>query len=241
MSLVPPEDYDNHSLSITMAGSSQLTQPARRNRGGIRSGRGAGTRRQSTALPFNSSPNADNVFINSRRHSDHLSIPSDQQQPPDTVTLSRSKFEILQARLLTLETQVLPKNTTVFQSVEAREEGLNTNSFDRSRPFKHGRKTAIKLPNPNSLFDEVTSTFETWKGQALRKLQVNSWLFPDETTKFAWIASLVSSDAQLILEPYILSSNPLAFTIAQKVFDHLRLSFSDPDKVGTAKNALERL
>jgi hypothetical protein len=25
------------------------------------------------------------------------------------------------------------------------------------------------------------------------------------------------------------------------VFDHLRLSFSDPDKVGTAKNALERL
>jgi hypothetical protein len=87
----------------------------------------------------------------------------------------------------------------------------------------------------------VTSIFETWKGQALRKLQVNSWLFPDETTKFAWIVSLVSGDAQLILEPYIHPSNPLAFTIAQKVFDHLRLSFSDPDKVGTAKNALERL
>jgi hypothetical protein len=33
----------------------------------------------------------------------------------------------------------------------------------------------------------------------------------------------------------------LAFTIAQEVFDHLRLFFSDPDKIGTAKNALERL
>jgi hypothetical protein len=87
----------------------------------------------------------------------------------------------------------------------------------------------------------VIPTFETWKGQALRKLQVNSWLFPDETTKFAWIVSLVSGDAQLILEPHIHPSNPLAFTTAQEVFDHLRLFFSDPDKVGTAKNALERL
>jgi hypothetical protein len=66
-------------------------------------------------------------------------------------------------------------------------------------------------------------------------------LFPDETTKFAWIINLVFGDAQLILEPHIHPSNPLAFTIAQKVFDHLRLSFSDPDKVETAKNAFERL
>jgi hypothetical protein len=143
--------------------------------------------------------------------------------------------------LLTLETQVLPKNTTVFQSVEPEEEGSNTDSSDRSRPFKHGRKIAIKLPNPDSLFDGVIPTFETWEGQALRKLQMNSWLFPDETTKFAWIVSLVSGDAQLILELYIYPSNPLAFTTAQEVFDHLRLSFSDPDKVRTAKNALERL
>jgi hypothetical protein len=59
------------------------------------------------------------------------------------------------------------------------------NSSDRSRPFKHGRKTAIKLPNPDSLSDEMTPIFETWEDQALRKLQVNSWLFPNETTKFA--------------------------------------------------------
>jgi hypothetical protein len=143
--------------------------------------------------------------------------------------------------LLTLKAQILPKNTTVFQSVEAGEEGSNANSSDRSRLFKHGRKTAIKLPNPDSLSDEVTPTFETWEGQALRKLQVNSWLFPDEATKFAWIGSLVSGNAQLIFELHIHPSNPLAFTTAQKIFDHLRLFFSDPDKVGTAKNALERL
>jgi hypothetical protein len=147
-----------------MAGSSQPTQPARRGRGGNRREKGAGTRRQSTALPSNSPPNADNVSVNLRRYSDHLSIPLDQQQPPDTVTLLRSEFETLQARLLTLETQILPKNTTVFQSVEPGEEGSNTDSFDRSRPFKHGRKTAIKLPNSNSLFDKMTSIFETWKG-----------------------------------------------------------------------------
>jgi hypothetical protein len=114
MFLIPPEDYNDHGLSITMAGSSQLTQPARKGCGGIKRGKGAGTRRQSTALPSNSFPNANNVSVNLRRYSDHLSIPSDQQQPSDTVTLSRSKFEILQARLLTLETQVLPRNTTVF-------------------------------------------------------------------------------------------------------------------------------
>jgi hypothetical protein len=185
MSSVPPEDHDDHGLFIIMAGSSQLTQLARRGRGGIKRGKGAGTRRQSTAFPPNSPPNADNVSVNSRRHSDHLSIPLNQQQPSDTVTLLRSEFEILQARLLTLETQVLPRNTTVFQSVEAGEEGSNTNSSDRSRPFKHGRKTAIKLPNPDLLSDGVISTLETWEGQALRKLQVNFWLFPDETTKFA--------------------------------------------------------
>jgi hypothetical protein len=43
------------------------------------------------------------------------------------------------------------------------------------------------------------------------------------------------------LEPYIHSRNPLAFITAQEVFDHLRLSFSDSDKVGTAKAALEGL
>jgi hypothetical protein len=174
MFLVPPKDYNDHSLSITMAESSQPTQPARRGRGGNRRGKGAGTRQQSTALPPNSPPNADNVFVNSRRHSDYLSISSDQQQPSNIVTLLRSEFEILQARLLILETQILPKNTTVFQSIKPEEKGLNTDSSDRSRPFKHGRKTAIKLPNPNSLSDGVTLTFQTWKNQALQKLQVNS-------------------------------------------------------------------
>jgi hypothetical protein len=95
MSSVPPEDHDDHGLSITVAGSSQLTQLARRGRGGNRRGKGAGTRRQSTALPPNSPPNANNVSVNSRRYFDHLSIPSDQQQPSDTVTLLRSEFEIL--------------------------------------------------------------------------------------------------------------------------------------------------
>jgi hypothetical protein len=45
MFLIPPEDYDDYGLSITMAGSSQSTQPARRGRGGTRRGRGAGIRR----------------------------------------------------------------------------------------------------------------------------------------------------------------------------------------------------
>jgi hypothetical protein len=143
--------------------------------------------------------------------------------------------------LLILEAQVLPRDTTVFQSVEAGEEGSNADSSNRSRSSKHSRKTAIKLPNPDSLFDGITPTFEIWEGQALRKLQVNFWLFPDEATKFAWIVSLVSGNAQLILESHIHPSNSLAFTTAQEVFDYLRLFFSDPDKVGTAKNALERL
>jgi hypothetical protein len=78
-----------------MAGSSQLTQLARRGRGGNRREKRAGIRRQSTAFSPNLSPNANNVFVNLRRYSDHLSIPSDQQQPPDIVTLSRSEFETL--------------------------------------------------------------------------------------------------------------------------------------------------
>jgi hypothetical protein len=76
---VPPEDHNDHGLSITMAGSSQPTQPARKGRGGTKRGKGAGTRRQSTALPPNLSPNADNVSVNLRRYSGHSFIPSDQQ------------------------------------------------------------------------------------------------------------------------------------------------------------------
>jgi hypothetical protein len=44
-----------------------------------------------------------------------------------------------------------------------------------------------------------------------------------------------------VTEPYIHPHNPLAFIIAQEVFDHLRLFFSDSDKVETAKAALEGL
>jgi hypothetical protein len=66
-------------------------------------------------------------------------------------------------------------------------------------------------------------------------------LFPDEDTKFAWVVNLVSGNAQLILEPHIHPRNPLAFIIAQEVFDHLRLFFSDPNKVETAKAVLEGL
>jgi hypothetical protein len=106
---------------------------------------------------------------------------------------------------------------------------------------KGSHRTTIKLPNPELLTNGVLPTFETWKSQVLRKLRVNFWLFPNENTKFAWVINLVSGNAQLILEPHIHSRNPLAFIIAQKVFDHLRLSFSDPDKVGTAKAALKGL
>jgi hypothetical protein len=95
MSSVPPEDHDDHGLFITMTESSQPTQPARKGRGGNRRGRGAGTRRQSTALPPNSPPNVDNISVNLRRYFDHLSIPSDQQQPSNIVTLLRSEFETL--------------------------------------------------------------------------------------------------------------------------------------------------
>jgi hypothetical protein len=106
---------------------------------------------------------------------------------------------------------------------------------------KGNHRTTIKLPNPELFTDNVLPTFETWEGQALRKLRMNFWLFPDKNTKFAWVISLVSGDAQLILEPYIHSRNPLAFITAQKMFDHLCLFFSDSDKVGTAKATLEGL
>jgi hypothetical protein len=102
-------------------------------------------------------------------------------------------------------------------------------------------RTIIKLLNSEPFTDGVSLTFETWKGQALRKLRMNFWLFSDKNTKFAWVISLISGNAQLILEPYIHSRNSLAFTIAQEMFDHLRLSFSDFDKVGTAKAALKGL
>jgi hypothetical protein len=95
MFLVPPEDYDDHDLSITIAGSSQPMQPARKGRGGTKRGRGAGTRRQSTALPPNSFPNANNVSVNLRRYSGYSFILLNQQQPFNTVTLLRTKFEIL--------------------------------------------------------------------------------------------------------------------------------------------------
>jgi hypothetical protein len=56
-------------------------------------------------------------------------------------------------------------------------------------------RTIIKLPNPEPFTDGMSSMFETWEGQALRKLWMNFWLFSDENTKFAWVISLVSGDA----------------------------------------------
>jgi hypothetical protein len=60
---------------------------------------------------------------------------------------------------------------------------------------RSSHRTTIKLPNPEPFTDGVLPTFETWEGQALRKLRVNFWLFSDKDTKFAWVVSLVSKDA----------------------------------------------
>jgi hypothetical protein len=67
---VPPDGYVNDQ-SITVATSSnQPTQQARRGgRSSATRGRGAGTRRQSTAPPPNFPPNADNVSVNLFRYS----------------------------------------------------------------------------------------------------------------------------------------------------------------------------
>jgi hypothetical protein len=106
---------------------------------------------------------------------------------------------------------------------------------------KGSHRTTIKLPNFEPVTNGVLFTFEIWESQALRKLRMNFWLFSNEDTKLASVINLVSGNAQLILEPHIHSCNPLAFIIAQEVFDHLRLSFLDSDKVRTTKAALKGL
>jgi hypothetical protein len=46
-------------------------------------------------------------------------------------------------------------------------------------------KHFIKLPNPETLSDGISPTFEDWENKALNKLEYNSWLFPNERTRFA--------------------------------------------------------
>jgi hypothetical protein len=75
----------------------------------------------------------------------------------------------------------------------------------------------------------------------LNKLECNSWLFPNERTRFAWLTSLVSGDARLILAPHIDRKNPRALTTTQEVFDLLRQSYSNPDQQGAARDALTTL
>jgi hypothetical protein len=73
-------------------------------------------------------------------------------------------------------------------------------------------KHFIKLPNPETLSDGISPTFENWEDKALNKLEYNSWLFPNERIRFAWLISLVSGDARFILAPHINRKNPKAFT-----------------------------
>jgi hypothetical protein len=83
-------------------------------------------------------------------------------------------------------------------------------------------KHFIKLPNPETFSDGISPTFENWENKAFNKLKCNSWLFPNERTRFAWLTSLVSGDARLILAPHIDRKNLRAFTIIQEVFDLFR-------------------
>jgi hypothetical protein len=129
MSSIPPDNHVNNQ-SITVATSNnQPTQQARREeRSSARRGRGAGTRRQSTAPPPNFPPNADNVSVNSSRHSGRSSAQSNRPQPSDTVTISRQKFDQLRARLLILEIQAPSRAIIIFQTIEANENGSNAGS-----------------------------------------------------------------------------------------------------------------
>jgi hypothetical protein len=119
---IPPDGHVNDQ-SITVA-----TSTRRGGRSSARRGRGAGTRRQSTAPPPNFPPNANNVSVNSSRYSGRSSAQSNRPQPSDTVTISRQKFDQLRARLFTLEMQAPPRAATVFQTIEADENGSNAGS-----------------------------------------------------------------------------------------------------------------
>jgi hypothetical protein len=99
-------------------------------------------------------------------------------------------------------------------------------------------KHFIKLPNPETLSDGISPIFENWENKVLNKLECNSWLFPNERTRFAWLTSLVSDDARFTLAPYINRKNPRAFTITQEVFDLFRQLYNNPNQQGAAKNAL---
>jgi hypothetical protein len=73
------------------------------------------------------------------------------------------------------------------------------------------------------------------------KLKINHWMFPDEKTRFAWFTSLFTGDARFMLSPYLKHHNSLRFTTMGQILDLLRLSYSNPNEIGEAKNKLAAL
>jgi hypothetical protein len=73
------------------------------------------------------------------------------------------------------------------------------------------------------------------------KLEINHWMFSDERARFAWFTSLLTGDARFMLNSHLKYHNPLRFTIVEQVLDLLRLSYSNPDEIGEAKDKLAAL
>lgn len=225
------------SSGTIVAASRNTTQAPRR---GSQQGRRGGRARRTERPPSNPTPPdhqpTGRQSAASRQRSDH-SIPDSAHS---------EELRLLQAQVAELTAQLQEATAAneqpLFRSVESGP--AHGPPRDPTSPVSTSpdhRRYAIKLPNPTPFTDGISPTFEQWEVQVRNKLQVNHWQFPDEQTKVAWLISLISGTAAETLSPYTDPCHPSPYTTVAEILTLLRVSYSNPEREGIAKDQFTSL
>jgi len=125
--------------------------------------------------------------------------------------------------------------------VEVREDTPRT---DLSAASNLSGKRSAKVPDPPVFYNEKdrdSQLFEQWLDAIEDKLEINADHFPTDRARMAYIKSRMGGVSAAELAPYLRSSHPEQIVTLDRLLEHLREQYSDPNRAEQAIDDFRKL
>lgn len=155
----------------------------------------------------------------------------------EALAAQQAEIEKLRALLAAAEERAARTETTLpagGQMVTMSMEDI-VQALARPQSTLEKPKRSAKIPDPATLIDGRSPTFESWKIQVQDKLEINADHFLSERARKAYVFACTGGDAQSHLQPRYSDDSAEPFALAKDMIDHLASIYEDPYKVRNAR------
>ena len=97
-------------------------------------------------------------------------------------------------------------------------------------------KKSTKIPDPPTLIDSQSPTFESWLSKIKNKLRVNADYFVDEDARIAYVQLCLHGEAREHVQPRLDEGTKDPFTTIDEILQYLQSIYKDLNQVFNAKN-----